>query len=136
MDKRKLVKFYKTHKMKSTFTINEQKKIITEILAADITNDEYIKLKHDEFHHKKFNRNYNLISDFRKCDKNFDSSDLQVMVDIFKENKGKVNRKKSALIVSDLNCLRGINLKTNNTDTLQEIQYFTDIDEAEKWLLS
>lgn len=126
----------KKTQMKSTFSINEKKQIITETLAADITNDEYIKLKHDEFHQKKFNRHFNLIADFRKCDKNFDFSGLQGMIEVFKENKGKVSRKKSALVVSDVNCLRGINLKTNNTDTVQKIQYFIDIAEAEKWLLS
>lgn len=123
--------------MKSSFKIFEDKKVITEVLASDITTDEYIKLKHDEFHHKKFNRNFNLISDFRLCDKNFDSKELQNMIDVFKENKGKVNRKKSALIVSDTKIMKGINLKSENiSDTPQEIQYFIDFKEAEKWLQS
>ncbi len=123
--------------MKNSFTINEKTRIIYENLSENITTDEYIKLKHDEFHHKKFNRHYNLITDFRKCENNFSKEDFQSMIDIFKENKGKLNRKKSALIISDYNCLKGINLEPDtNPENPHEIQYFKDAEEAEKWILS
>ncbi len=122
--------------MKSDFKIIEDKKLITEILSSDITTEKYIKLKHEEFHHEKFNRHYNLISDFRKCDKKLKKKDLQDMIDIFKENKGKINRSKSALILSDINFLKGINLKSGDVDNSHEIQYFTNIEEAENWILS
>ena len=119
--------------MKSSFKIHEKDKLITETLTSDITTDEYIKLKRDEFHHAKFNRNFNLITDFRLCENNFDDTDLQEMINIFKENKGKVNRKKSALIITDINRLNRINLSNNDSASLQEIKYFTNSEDARKW---
>ncbi len=118
--------------MKSSFKIDEKKNIIFENLSSDITTEDYIKLKHDEFHHKKFNRNHNLISDFRKCEKILSPEDLQDMINIFKENKGKVNRKKSALIFSDLNRIKKINSQSINS---QEIKVFNSIEEALNWAL-
>jgi len=119
--------------MKSFFKILKKDKLITETLTSDITTDEYIKLKHDEFHHEKFNRNYNLITDFRLCEDNFDDTDLQEMINIFKENKGKVNRNKSALIITDINRLSRISLSNDASGLPQEIQYFTNPEDARKW---
>ncbi len=120
--------------MKSTFKIFEDNKLITEILSSDITTDEYIKLKHDEFHHAKFNRKFNLITDFRLCENNFDDADLQEMINIFTENKGKVSRKKSAVIVSDISRIKRINFKKNISASPQEIKYFSDTEDALEWV--
>ncbi len=120
--------------MKSSFKIQEKDKFITETLSSDITTDEYIKLKHDEFHHPEFNRNFNLITDFRLCENNFDDRDLQEMINIFKENKGKADREKSALVITDINRLSRINLNNNDSASTQEIKYFTNIDDARKWV--
>ncbi|MCD6556730.1 MAG: hypothetical protein J7K64_05990 [Bacteroidales bacterium] len=119
--------------MKSTFKIFEANKLITEILSSDITTDEYIKLKHDEFHHAKFNRKFNLITDFRLCENNFDDADLQEMINIFTENKGKISRKKSAFIISETSRLKRINLNKNISGSPQEIKYFTNPEDAQKW---
>jgi len=122
--------------MKSTFKIDEKRKIITEILNSGITMNEYIKLKHDEFHHEKFNRNYNLITDFRNFDSSFNKNDLQDILNVFNENKGKVNREKSALVVSNVKYFKKVQLKTDkNSETPQEIKIFTNFEDAEKWIL-
>jgi len=120
--------------MRSTFKIFEANKVITETLSSDITTDEYIKLKHDEFHHAKFNRKFNLITDFRLCENNFDDADLQEMINIFTENKGKISRKKSAVIISEISRLNRINLSKNISDSPQEIKYFSDTEDALKWI--
>ncbi|MCF6183486.1 MAG: hypothetical protein L3J56_02475 [Bacteroidales bacterium] len=121
--------------MKSLYKIISKKNLIIEILSADITTDEYTKLKYDEFHDKMFNRNYNLISDFRLCENNFDQKELQNMINTFKENKGKINRNKSALIFSDISVLKKLDLTGGNKNNSQKISYFTDIDDAENWVL-
>ncbi len=121
--------------MKSLYKIISKKNLIIEILSADITTDEYTKLKYDEFHDKKFNRNYNLISDFRLCENNFDQKELQNMINTFKENKGKINRNKSALIFSDISVLRKLDLTGGSKNNAQKISCFTDIDDAENWVL-
>ncbi len=118
--------------MKSSYKILEKEKLIVETLMSDITTDEYIKLKHDEFHHTKFNRKFNLIADFRLCENNFDDTDLQEMINIFTENKGKVNRKKSAVVISDIIRLNKISFP-NNYETDTEIKYFANIEDARKW---
>jgi len=125
---------YKNRQMKSAFKIFEADKLITEILSSDITTDEYIKLKHDEFHHAKFNRKFNLITDFRLCENNFDDADLQEMINIFTENKGKISRKKSAVIISEISRLNRINLSKNISGSPQEIKYFSDTEDALKWI--
>ena len=122
--------------MKSSYKIISKKNLIIEILSSDITTDEYTKLKYDEFHDKEFNRHYNLISDFRLCENNFDQKELQNMIDTFKENKGKINRNKSALIFSDIGLLRKLDLTGGNKNTSHKISYFTDIDDAENWVLT
>ena len=120
--------------MRSTFKIFEANKVITETLSSDITTDEYIKLKHEEFHHAKFNRKFNLITDFRLCENNFDDADLQEMINIFTENKGKISRRKSAVIISEISRLNRINLNMNISGSPQEIKYFSDTEDALKWI--
>jgi len=120
--------------MRSTFKIFEANKVITETLSSDITTDEYIKLKHEEFHHAKFNRKFNLITDFRLCENNFDDADLQEMINIFTENKGKISRKKSAVIISEISRIHRINLSKNISDSPQAIKYFSDTEDALKWI--
>ncbi len=116
--------------MKSTFKIIPNKNLIIEILSEDIIPKKYLKLKHEEFLHKLFNRNYNLITDLRNVNTNGKQNLILSLFYIFIENKGKANRKKSAIIYNDTNLLNKIPPKFRiNT----EIKVFTNIDVAQEW---
>ncbi len=116
--------------MKSTFKIIPNKNLIIETLSEDITPNKYLKLKHEEFLHMSFNRNYNLITDLRNVNTNGKQNLILSLFYIFIENKGKANRKKSAIIYNDTNLLNKIPPKFRlNT----EIKVFTNIAEAQKW---
>ncbi|NPA68884.1 MAG: hypothetical protein GXO50_09785, partial [Chlorobi bacterium] len=106
-----------------------------ETLSSVITADEYSNLKHAEFHHKDFNRRYNLISDFRLCEKNMSETELQNMIDIFIENKGKIDRKKSALLISNPENFKKIKLSgSGKAKTSHRVKLFTNLEDAEKWV--
>jgi len=120
--------------MKNTFTILPDKLIIIEILMNDISPNIYSKLKHKEFKDSNFNRNYNLITDISSFNTGINKNTLQNIIEIFKENKGKINRGKSALVVNDKKILKGIDIKVKQNKKLKsEIKIFTNIEDAKKW---
>ncbi|MCF6364699.1 MAG: STAS/SEC14 domain-containing protein [Bacteroidales bacterium] len=121
--------------MKSTYRIYPNEVIIIETLSKNINTDEYTKLKHSEFKDPDFNRNFNLVTDLSSFDKNTDKQFLQNIIEIFKENKGKINREKSAIVVNDKNLLKKIDIKVKqNKKTKYEIKVFTNIEDARKWV--
>jgi|GEM_PF-3420397 hypothetical protein len=121
--------------MKSNYKIYSDKKIIIETLSEDISPNLYTKLKHNQFLEKNFNRNFGLITDLRNLKSVSDKELIQNIIDIFKENKGKANRCKSALIVCNKDFLKNINLTlAKGKKQTGEIKSFTEINEAENWL--
>lgn len=120
--------------MNSNYKIISNDLIIIEILSKDINSDSYIKLKHNEFKDSNFNRNFNLVTDISSFDKITNNNVLQNIIEIFKENKGKINRERSAIVVSDKNLLKKIDLKIKqNKKGKSEIKVFTNIEDARKW---
>lgn len=117
--------------MESTFKIIPNKNLILETLSQDIKPKDYSKLKHEEFHHKLFNRKYSLITDLRNFQPNGNKTLIQNIIDVFIENKGKAGRKKSAIVCKDVDLLNKITVK-NNSDS--EIKVFKSPEEAENWL--
>jgi len=122
--------------MKSSYNILVSKKIVVETLSKTISPNEYSKLKLDEFQDKIFSRTYNLITDLSNFDDKVTSKNLEELFIIFKENKGKFIRNKSALIVSKPNLLETINaIIKNDKKIYKEIKTFSNIDDAYKWVL-
>ncbi|MCD6556984.1 MAG: hypothetical protein J7K64_07290, partial [Bacteroidales bacterium] len=64
----------------------------------------------------------------------FDDADLQEMINIFTENKGKISREKSAVIISEISRLKRITLSKNLSSSPQEIKFFTNPEDAQKWV--
>ena len=120
----------KNRHMKSTFKIIPNKNLIIETLSEDVTPKKYLKLKHEEFLHESFNRNYNLITDLRNVNTDGKQNLILSLFYIFIENKGRANRKKSAIIYNDTNLLNKIPSKFRSNT---EIKIFPNIDEAQKW---
>ncbi len=116
--------------MKNSFIIFPEKKIIFETLSQDINPKDYSELKFEEFRHKQFNRNYNLITDLRNFKLNGNADIIQNIIDVLMENKGKMNRKKSAIICNNFTELNKI---LNTHPSYSEIKVFTSQKEAENW---
>jgi len=116
--------------MKNSFIIFPEKNLIVETLSQDINPKNYSELKFEEFRHKQFNRNYNLITDLRNFQLNGNAKFIQNVIDVLMENKGKMNRKKSAIICNNIAELNKI-LKKYSSNS--EIKVFTSQKEAENW---
>lgn len=118
--------------MKSTYEIITDKNLIVETLSENISSKEYTKLKHAEFQDKKFNRNFNLITDLS----NIDTSEEKIkeLFIVFKENKGKFIRNKSAIVssIKDKKILDAI-IKTDKK-IVKEVKTFTNLDDAKSWM--
>jgi len=121
--------------MKSSYKIIPNSNLLIETLKKTISTNEYTKLKFTEFQDKKFSRTYNLITDLSDFDKKEDIKIIEELYIIFKENKGKFIRNKSALIVSNPELLKEvISMVKKDQKIYKEIKIFSDIDKAKKWM--
>ena len=121
--------------MKSSYNILIDKKIIIETLSDTITPNEYSNLKVKEFQDKNFSRTFNLITDLTGFDSSINTKSLEDLFIVFKENKGKFIRNKSALIISDSDLLKTVNsIIKKDKKIFKEIKTFSNIEDAQKWM--
>jgi len=122
--------------MKGSYNILSNNNLLVEILKKTISANEYTKLKIDEFQDKRFNRSFNLITDLSDFDKNIDKNKIKDLFIVFKENKGKFIRNKSALVVSNKEMQNAINsIIKEDKKIYKEIKTFTSIENAKQWML-
>lgn len=121
--------------MKSSYNIFPDSNLLIETLKKTISANEYTKLKLIEFQDKKFSRTYNLITDLSDFDKKEDFTIIEELYIIFKENKGKFIRNKSALVISNPDLLKNVTSMINRDKKIyKEIKTFSDINKAKKWM--
>ncbi|NPA44185.1 MAG: hypothetical protein GXO49_01490, partial [Chlorobi bacterium] len=100
-----------------------------------ITPNEYSNLKVKEFQDKNFSRTFNLITDLTGFDSSINTKSLEDLFIVFKENKGKFIRNKSALIISDSDLLKTVNsIIKKDKKIFKEIKTFSNIEDAQKWM--
>lgn len=122
-----------TH-MKSNYKIISEKNLIIETLSNKITTTEYSNLKIKEFQDQKFNRKFNLITDLSNFDEKSEETIKNLFI-VFKENKGKFIRSKSALVITNNNLLKTVNkIIKNDKKISKEIKSFKSIEDAQKWV--
>ncbi len=118
--------------MTSSYNILKGKGLIIETLSNDISPNEYSNLKVKEFQDKKFSRTYNLITDLSSFD---NTNKIEELFIVFKENKGKFIRNKSALIIPNSNLLKTVNaIIKKDKKIYKEIKTFSSIKDAKKWM--
>ena len=100
---------FKPNKRKSSYKILQNKQLVVEKLSNTISPNEYSNLKVKEFQDKKFSRTYDLITDLTSFNDSTDTKTIEDLFIVFKENKGKFIRNKSALVISNPGLLKKIN---------------------------
>jgi len=121
--------------MKSIYNILKDKELVIETLSNTISPNEYSNLKVKEFQDKKFSRTYNLITDLSSFGNSNDANKIEELFVVFKENKGKYIRNKSALIISNSNLLKIVNaIIKKDKKIYKEIKTFSSIEDAQQWM--
>lgn len=121
--------------MKITYKIDTKQKLIIETWPVNIIIEDYYDVKKREFEDPDFSKEFNVITDLRKVNQDFDEEIINGIIDFLKKNSDKMKNRKSAVIADSPQLVASslfFGQKSKNTTV--KVSVFSSMNAAIKWI--
>ena len=121
--------------MKIKYQIDTQKKIISETWPGEVSIEDYIEVKQNQFKDPDFNPDFHVITDLRNNKQRFNEDIIMGIKDIMKSQSKYIRNRKSAIIANKPQAVASsIFLQLKSHDVPVEIKVFSTIESTYAWL--
>ena len=121
--------------MEITYKIDKEKKLIIETWPEKPTLEDYTNAKLSEFSDPDFNPDFNVITDLRKVNVEFNETLIESIISFMKENPDNMRNRKSAIIADSPQLVASslfFGQKTRNLSV--KVSVFSSMHTALKWI--
>ncbi len=121
--------------MKITYKIDKKRKIVTETWPEKVTIEDYKDVKLREFSDPDFSTEYDVITDIRNVNMEFNENLIEQIVVFMKKNSDKMKNRKSAIVAdSPQNVAKSLFFGQKARNLNVKISVFSSPDAALKWI--
>lgn len=122
--------------MKIQYSIDVDKRLITEIWPEKVSIEDYQQVKQSEFNDPNFDPKFDVITDLRLLKIKYNEAILDKIISFIKINFDKISNRKSAIVTNSPNQVANSMMFSIKGKILPlNIEIFSTMESAVKWIL-